>query len=200
MTNNTVHISRIGNTNIISEDELFQYVYKSLPLKFRLNRNINASILKKSCINRELIFHPFWIAKTLVIAERPPFEPKKIPNMIFVDAISGYRGIFSEVPAIQKMKVERSQIKSSFIKNEEEVKIYIRDVQVRQINRSYILKKPLHEIRELFLAYLPIWKVQISSNLVNDTIYINGNTGESEKYLADRWVGRKDLIKQKAGV
>ena len=98
------------------------------------------------------------------------------------------------------MKVERSQIKSSFIKNEEEVKIYIRDVQVRQINRSYILKKPLHEIRELFLAYLPIWKVQISSNLVNDTIYINGNTGESEKYLADRWVGRKDLIKQKAGV
>ncbi len=193
MNKKQMNIHRIGDTALIGEAELYKFVQKALPIKFRMNKSLDETVLKQSG-KAELIYHPFWLAKTLVIAERPPFQPKKLPNMIFVDGVSGYRGVFSKVPAMSELEVNKMDVQPLVITNEEEAKKYIQDVQVRQINRSYLLKKPKHEIVEISIGYVPIWKVLVRTPMFHETFYINANTGESEKYMAQRWQSRKDLI------
>lgn len=187
-------IQRIGN-KLISETVLYKSIYKSLRVKEKINKSVNIDYIRKNMTEKELIYHPFWIAKNLVIAERPPFPSKKMPNVIFIDAVSGYRGLFSKIPSIIKEEVRGDNLAPLRIKQEEEVKKYIKNVQEKQINRSYILKKPLHEVKEVSLVYLPIWKVKVEGDEIDETFYINGNTGESERFMSERWKSGKDLLK-----
>jgi hypothetical protein len=187
-------IQRIG-TNLITDAVLYKSIYKSIGVKGKFNHKVNPDYVRAHAVEKELIYHPFWIVKNLVIAERPPFPPKKMPNVIFIDAVSGYRGLFSRIPPVTDEKVEESSLALLRISKEEELKKYIKNVQEKQINRSYILKKPIHEVKEVSLVYLPIWKVKVKSGEINDTFYINGNTGESEKFMSERWKNGKDLLK-----
>lgn len=189
------NIKRIGDGhNDISGSKLYKAVYKSLGLKDRLSKSVNQEYIREHIHHEELMYHPFWMVKNLVVAERPPFASKKIPRIIFVDAVSGYRGIFSHVPPLTEEEVNVRQLTSLQIDSEEAVSKYIKDVQVKQINRSYVLKKPLHEVQETSLVYLPIWKVKLKSNEINRTFFINKNTGESEQFLSERWRNGKDLL------
>src|SRR5690625_4363106 len=187
-------IQRIGN-KLISESVLYKSIYKSLGVKGKINKSINIDYIHENVTDKELIYHPFWIVKNLVIAERPPFPSKKMPNIIFIDAVSGYRGLFSKIPPVTAEEVEGETLVPLRISNEKDVNKYIKNVQEKQINRSYILKKPIHEVKEVSLVYLPIWKVKVKSDELNETFYINGNTGESEKFMSDRWKSGKDLLK-----
>ncbi|MBC5638314.1 hypothetical protein H8S33_16150 [Ornithinibacillus sp. BX22] len=187
-------IQRVGTENRISEVELYQYIYKSLGLGQKFNKSITIKHLIDYTTEKKLIYHPFYIAKTIVIAERPPFPPRRTPNLIFVDGVSGYRGVFSKVPPLTREEVEPDYLVSVRIPDEHSAVNYVRDVQQKQINRSYVLKKPKHEIREISLNYLPLWKVAVKSELVKEIFYINANTGESEKYMSRRWREGKDLL------
>lgn len=130
--------------------------------------------------------------KTLVIADRKPFPPKKTPNMIFIDAVSGYRGLLSTVPETSDaVIIERKLVHPNIIRKD--VLPYIQDVQTSQINRSYILKRPKHELVDYFLIYLPLWKGKIVSQHLNEGFVINANTGESEKHMAKLWKSNKLL-------
>lgn len=186
-------IKQIGN-EILGMDELHQAIYKSLGLKTRFNRNIDARHIKENIRDVELKYHPFWMVKTLLVAARPPFPPRKLPRMLFIDAVSGYRGMFSHVPPVSESNIETEKLVQPVIKDETETNRYIKDVHEKQINRSYILKKPEHEVLEKELVYLPIWTGTVQSDFVNITFHINANTGESEKFLADRWQNGKDLL------
>lgn len=81
------------------------------------------------------------------------------------------------------------------IPDEDTAKKYVHDVQDKQINRSYILKKPRHEIRDIFPAYLPMWKIAVRNHVLNETFYINANTGELETHMQKRWQNGRDLLK-----
>ncbi|RNF39008.1 hypothetical protein [Planococcus salinus] len=185
-------ITLLGGNAMIDPEELALYIYKSLSLSAKLSRKITKESVKAAIRSQELMYHPMWIAKLLVIADRRPFKPKMTPMMCFVDAISGYRGLMSSVPHAVQNEVEVSQIVISHIHNEEEVKDYIKDVQHSQINRSYALKKPEHKIVEHFLVYLPLWKVEVEGD-VSEEFWINANTGESEAYMASLWKSEKWL-------
>lgn len=190
----TQTIKRIGEKNI-NEDKLIKSIYKSLGAKQKLSRRIDASYIRAHITDQELIYHPFWMVKSLIIAARPPFPPKKIPRMIFIDAVSGYRGIFSHVPPITKEEAADGSITTPFLRSEEDIDIYIRHVQEKQINKQYLLKKPEHEVVERTLAHLPLFKIRVESAEISGTFYINANTGEPEDFLSERWAGRKDLLK-----
>lgn len=185
-------IDRIG-TKTISDELLFKSVYKSIGLTRKFNKSLNPDYIKKHLNKKELLYHPFWIVKNLVIAERPPFPPKIMPNIIFIDAVSGYRGLFTTIPPLTEEEVDMDVLVEPQI-TEDMLEKYIQNVQQRQINRSYILKKPLHEVKEISLVYLPIWKVQVRGELVYETFYINGNSGDSEKFMSERWRNKKDLL------
>ncbi|SFD89040.1 hypothetical protein SAMN05216238_105160 [Lentibacillus persicus] len=187
-------INVIGDHPAIRENELYNHVYKAAGIKARLSSSINEDFLRQNTKTCELLFHPFWLAKTLVIADRPPFPPRKQPNMIFVDAVSGYRGVFSKIPPISNREIGDGSIVETFITDTDDAERYVKNVQENQINRSYILKKPMHEIREISLFYLPLWKVSVSSELLDETFFINGNTGESEKFMSERWQNKVDLL------
>jgi len=189
----TQSIKRIGEKNITAE-ELYKAVYKAMGFKKKVNRKVGISYIKKNLVGETLIYHPIWLVKSLIVAARPPFRPKKIPRIIFVDAVSGYRGIFSHVPPIVDETVDSSQAVKPFLYNEEEIKPYVENVQEKQINRQYMLKKPVHEVVETSLVHLPIYIVKVHSEEIEETFYINGNTGESEKFLSERWIGKKDLL------
>jgi|SRR5690625_1085827 len=177
----------MGNHNLIDQEALYTHIYKSLKWTVRLRGNINKEFVRRNTTNTALKYHPIWLAKTLVIADRKPFAPKKTPNMVFVDAISGYRGIISKIPETAEVKVHKNQVISANIIDDNAIVDYIRDVQVKQINRSYVLKKPRHEIVEYFLVYLPLWIGKVSSQEMVKEFTINANTGESEEYMASLW-------------
>lgn len=143
---------------------------------------------------KKLIHHPFWMVKSLIVAARPPFPPRKIPRMIFIDAVSGYRGIFSHVPPVTEEEAAYDTVVEPFLESEADIAAYIRDVQERQINRQYMLKKPEHEVIDRTLVYLPIYKVRVESDEIDDVFYINANTGESENFLSGRWRNGEDLL------
>lgn len=194
MKKKRISIQRIGTENRVNEVELYQSIYKSLGLGHKFNKSITIKHLIDSTAEKKLIYHPFYIAKTVVIAERPPFPPKRTPNLIFVDGVSGYRGVFSKIPPLTEEEVEPDCLVPVQIPDEQSAVNYIRDVQKKQINRSYVLKKPKHEIREITLDYLPLWKVAVKSELIKEIFYINANTGESEKFMSRRWREGKDLL------
>lgn len=186
-------IQRIG-IDTISEALLHKSIYKSLGVKGKVSRTITPDYIRDHLVEKELMYHPFWIVKNLVIAERPPFPSKKMPNVIFVDAVSGYRGLFSHVPPITDEEMESDRLTPLKIQKED-VNKYIKNVQEKQINRSYILKKPIHEVKEVSLVYLPIWKARIKSGEIQEIFYINGNSGQSEKFMSERWKSGEDLLR-----
>ncbi|TRM12111.1 hypothetical protein FH966_10680 [Lentibacillus cibarius] len=176
----------MGGDRLIDNNDLYFYVYKSLKLSTKLKKNISVERIKTDTYRKELIFHPMWLAKLLVIADRKPFPPKQVPMICFVDAVSGYRGLSSEFK-ITKCSTEPTEMKEPKIVKQEDIERYIKDVQNRQINRSYILKKPRHKIVDYSLVYLPLWKIEIDSVLIPEPLILNANTGESEKYLSSQW-------------
>src|SRR5699024_1527912 len=116
------------------------------------------------------------------------FRPKKIPMMAFIDSISGYRGLLSTIPTTaEDIPVQPSKAITPMIIQPDEVKKYIRDVQQAQINRSYVLKKPKHEIVDYYLVHLPIWKIKVTNTAFKHEFFINANTGESEDHMASLW-------------
>lgn len=186
-------IKVLGEGLHFGKKRLVKDTYRCVPFFDRMKKLVTKKDLEKKASFR-LFYHPFWVAKTLVIAERPPFSPKKIPNMLFVDAVSGYRGMFSHVPKITEKKVSKRVLQTPVIASKEEAKRYITDIQVHQINRSYLLKKPKHKLLALNMLYLPIWEVCVEVEGEERYFYINGNTGENEAFLAKQWEKRKDLL------
>ena len=194
LTKTKMTVKQIGERQVVTEDNLHQFISKNIGLKNKLKTKVNKEYVKQQLADYDLIYHPMWLAKTIVIAERPPFPPKKLPNIIFVDAVSGYRGVFQSVPHVQEIEISQENMVKNKISLEECENKYVKDVQIQQINRSYILKKPKHEIADLFLAYLPIWRVTMNTGPIDETFFINANTGENESYMSERWENGKDLI------
>lgn len=186
-------ITLLGTNKLIEEQSLSKHVYKALPWRLKFNRHINREHIRANLVIKHVIYHPFWIAKTLVIADRKPFSPKKSPNMIFIDGVSYYRGLFANIPDLVETTVNQPKniIKSDLQKAD--VPRYVRDVQFSQINRTYLLKKPRHEIVDYFITYLPLWVVELNSPHWKETFYINANTGEHESHLSKLWYKRKKL-------
>src|SRR5690625_3648807 len=178
----TNKITIMGNNILISQNALMKHIYKSLKWSLKIKKNVNVEFVKRHIDKKELLYHPIWLAKTLVIADRKPFPPKKTPNMIFVDAVSGYRGLISTIPETVKADINIEKLVHSKITSNDVLK-YFKDVQTSQINRSYILKKPKHKIIDFFLVYLPLWKGKVSSQLFETDFIINANTGDSEDHM-----------------
>ncbi|MFS0752325.1 hypothetical protein [Oceanobacillus sp. 1P07AA] len=182
----TISIQRIGENPTITLERLYKYVLRTLPLRIRFNRGVDEQYLIDNTIEKYLYYHPVWVANTLVIAERPPLTPKILKQRIFIDAISGYRGLVSKSLPLKSVDVDRNLLESHQIVESNEVEKYVKDVQVKQINRSYLLKKPQHEIKELQLVYLPLWRIKVKSTIINKVFVINANTGEAENYIYQR--------------
>lgn len=161
-------------------------IYRNLSLRERLNRKIDIDYISKNIVEKKFYYHPFWVAKLLVIAERKPFSPKVTPQMVFIDAITGYRGILSSVPYVKEDDVDSIDLMKPFISSEERVQKYIIDIQINQINNLYMIKKPIYETKDVALHYIPFYKVQVKSPLINKELLLNVNTGEHEDYLWSR--------------
>ncbi|MFC7321656.1 hypothetical protein [Halobacillus campisalis] len=179
----------IGTGGGITEADLPKTIYKNVGVQQKMNRSIDADYIKKHMTSVKRVYHPMWIAKLLVIADRKPFPPRKKPNMAFVDAVSGYRGLFSSVPPMNEIEVESGEVVPAQLTKQQVEDIYVVDVQQKQINRSYVLKKPRYHLEDLFLTYLPLWKVSVDSGYLTKEFFINANTGDSEEYMSKLWGG-----------
>ncbi|WP_173918209.1 hypothetical protein [Halobacillus sp. Marseille-Q1614] len=177
----------IGSGGEITENEVPKIIYKNLGVQLKMNRHIDAAYLKDHITNTKRLYHPMWVAKLLVIADRKPFPPRKKPNMVFVDAVSGYRGLFPSVPPMKEAEAGSGEIVPVQLTKQQVEETYIIDIQQKQINRSYVLKKPRYELKDLFLTYLPLWKVSVDSSYLTKEFVINANTGESEEYMSKLW-------------
>lgn len=133
----------------------------------------------------ELLLHPMWLAWARIIADRPPFRPVVRPTVIFVDAVSGYRGQLTTVPHTQELDPDVGTVQQARVRDEGRARELVRDVQTQQINRSYVLRKPRHEVSRLKLLYLPLWRFDPGDG--GDVAVINAVTGDDEAYLASRW-------------
>jgi hypothetical protein len=187
------YIEQLGEQTVEAH-ELPDFIRKSFGMKGKLISGMSEDAIKDGIHTAELIYHPMWIVRNTVVATRRPFKPKRIPNIIFVDAVSGYRGLFSTVPFISETAVEKDKIINHII-DAQAVGRYIKDVQTSQIDRSYVLKKPNHEPSEPRLVHLPLWKIEMQGRSGRETHYINANTGASENFMSSRWASGADLMK-----
>ncbi|KGP91811.1 hypothetical protein N780_15665 [Pontibacillus chungwhensis BH030062] len=169
----------------IQETDLPTSIYKSVKPTLRWNRNFSQKTVQEGMIKKERVYHPMWIVKLLVIADRKPFKSKVTPNMVFIDAISGYRGLFPSIPPTAQKQVNSSDVKKAVISKDDLFTRYLPDVQDKQINRNYVLKKPRYEIKEAELVYVPLWEVELHTPFLTKSYYINGNTGESEELMLE---------------
>lgn len=187
------YIEQLGEQTVEAH-ELPGFIKKSLGIKGKFNPGVSERAIKDDIHTAEVIYHPMWIVQNTVVATRRPFKPKRIPHIIFVDAVSGYRGLLSTVPYISETAVEKDKIISHII-DAQAVEHYIKDVQNNQIDRSYVLKKPGHERSEPRLVHLPLWKVEMKGRSGREIHYINANTGDSEDFMSSRWASGVDLMK-----
>ncbi|WP_347861143.1 hypothetical protein U0355_10650 [Salimicrobium sp. PL1-032A] len=167
----------------IEEKELPGLIYKQLKPTLRMKRGLDERTIRDGITRVEKRYHPMWVIKMLIIAERKPFPPKVTPNMVFVDGRSGYRGLFTTVPPRLEKEVGEHEVLRPFFSKQEMLGKYVKDVQEKQINRKYVLKKPKYDVKEMDLLYLPIWQVEVKNAHVDTTYWVNGNTGESEELL-----------------
>ncbi|WP_143414431.1 hypothetical protein [Halobacillus massiliensis] len=181
----------IGTGEGVKKEELSGLIYRSLGVQVKLNKRLTKDYLKDHITEQQMFYHPLWVGKLLVIADRKPFPPRKKPNMVFIDAVSGYRGLFPSVPPLKGAEASAAQTVGAEITKQEAEEKYIIDIQEKQINRSYVLKKPRYELRELFLTYLPLWKIRVDSSYLTKEFVINGNTGESEEFMSKLWKSRE---------
>lgn len=187
------YIEQLGEQTV-EVNELPGIIKKSLGIRGKFKPGMDESAIAEDIHAAEVVYHPMWIVQNTVVATRRPFKPKRIPNIIFVDAVSGYRGLLSTVPFISETAVEKDRIISHIIDAQAVVQ-YIKDVQSNQIDRSYVLKKPGHEQSEPRLVHLPLWKVEMKGQTGREIHYINANTGDSENFMSRRWASGVDLMK-----
>lgn len=79
LTKTKMTVKQIGERQVVTEDNLHQFIYKNIGLKNKLKTKVNKEYVKQQLADYDLIYHPMWLAKTIVIAERPPFPPKNCP-------------------------------------------------------------------------------------------------------------------------
>jgi hypothetical protein len=132
----------------------------------------------------QLLLHPMWIAWSDVLADRPPFRPVVRPSVIFVDAVSEYRGLLASVPHTQVLGAGPAQVHRATVPRDRAGDL-VSDVQQSQINRSYLLRKPRHEVRRLELLHLPVWRFDPGDG--TSPAHVNAVSGADESYLAGRW-------------
>lgn len=151
-----------------------------------------------------LLLHPLWVARVEVIADRPPFAPLVRPRLIFVDGVSEYRGLLEALPPTRlvivhadkdtgeaaapgqfwaRMGGERVAVHRTAVGHDRALEL-VQDVQVRQINRSYALRKPRHRVVDVEEQHLPLWRFPTTTGSVAT---VNAVTGVDEAYLASRW-------------
>ncbi|MGC5585922.1 hypothetical protein [Ornithinimicrobium sp. W1665] len=152
----------------------------------------------------QLLLHPIWVARVEVIADRPPFAPLVRRRLVFVDGVSEYRGLLEAVPPVRQVAVQEEAwgshagrageyrarmdgelvaVHRTVVDRDRAVEL-VQDVQVRQINRSYALRKPRHRILDVVIQHLPLWRFQTRTGHVAT---VNAVTGADESYLASRW-------------
>lgn len=185
----TVPTGTIGAQKTLEPDALLKAVRKSLGVKgWRWRRLAD---MRAAVIDQELIYHPLWLGKVLTLADRPPFQPKRIPNAAFVDAVSGYRGVLERIPEVNYGARDDGRPVKALIDSEQQAKPYVQAV-MHSVNRGYVLKKPQHQLASLELLHMPLWKVTVE---VPDrqTVYVNAVTGEPENYMARQW-GSRDWL------
>lgn len=180
-TRETLTAGTIGTGSVLGADDLLKGVRRALGRKGRRSRNL--STIRQSIRKQELIYHPLWLGRILTYADRPPFPPKKSPNVVFVDAVSGYRGVLERVPAVQWHPEGQREPVRTVISTSRQAERYVRAV-LHTVNRAYVLKKPEHELVSLDLVRLPLWQVNLGEQRV---VYVNAVTGEPESYLAGLW-------------
>lgn len=144
------------------------------------------SKLRDAITKQQLIHHPLWLGKVVTYADRPPFPPKKTPNVVFVDAVSGYRGVLERVPTVTEgIGGDNEMQVSPVIVASAHAEQFVQAV-LHTLNRGYVLKKPKHELAALDMVLLPLWKVTLDLDKPH-TAYLNAVTGEPESYLARLW-------------
>lgn len=149
----------------------------------------------------QLILHPLWICRAEVVADRPPFAPVVRGAQVFVDGVSEYRGLLASLQPVRPVQVdaerdgdgpasgtawwgERRVVVHPAAVDRERALELVRDVQLRQINRSYALRKPRHRVVDLDVHHLPLWRFATTEG---PPATVNAVTGADEAYLASRW-------------
>lgn len=83
LTKTKMTVKQIGERQVVTEDNLHQFIYKNIGLKNKLKTKVNKEYVKQQLADYDLIYHPMWLAKTIVIAERPTISSKKIAQYHF---------------------------------------------------------------------------------------------------------------------
>jgi len=154
--------------NPVRQEELQGLLYPQIVSRWQ--RLLPAG--KKTPVNivdTKYVFHPFWFIKAVSYADRIPFPPKVRRYVIYIDAVSGERGLTDRFPQIEQQTAGIHTVRSpQLIKDN--IKPLVDDLVESLILRRYLLKRPTVEVMDPELIYLPFYYVRIK--VTAETIHI----------------------------
>jgi hypothetical protein len=128
-------------------------------------------------------YYPFWFIKAEAYADRSPFSPKLRRHVLYIDAMTGDRGLTNQFPKIeQKSKTKIDVLSPRF--NKEKVDNLINELVEDFILRPYLLKRPTVKIVGKELIYLHYYLVNVKTKSdVRYSLSVNSLSGEIRKNL-----------------
>lgn len=127
-----------------------------------------------------LIFYPMWIILIEAWADRPPFKPKRMEFVGYIDPFIKDSGLINSIPIIKKINVKKEYVISppSYEFNDSLISLEKKILKV-DIRKQFALKTPSLNIISRKLAFLPCWKGTIKKEVhaQESIVVINGLNG-----------------------
>lgn len=168
----------IGNNPVRQEGlpKLLHFYGMPLWRRLLLGRKEEVQLLET-----QYVLHPFWFIKVAAYADRLPFSPKLRRHVLYIDAVTGERGLTDRFPEIEKKTRTGKKIVPPLLKDED-VKQMTEELIENLILRTYLLKRPRIEVAGRELVYLPHYQVRVN---VRDgeihSLSVNALSGEVKK-------------------
>lgn len=153
------HLLTAMSENPVRREELQRLLYSRVVSRWR--RLLPAGKQKPLDIfDTQYVFVPFWFIKVASYADRIPFPPKVRRYVIYIDAISGERGLTDRFPRTEERDAGEYRVRSPYMK-EDTIKPMVDDLVESLILRRYLLKRPSVEVMDPELVYLPHYYVRV---------------------------------------
>ncbi len=111
----------------------------------------------------KILYYPMWIVFIEGIADRPPFKPKKMQFVGYIDPFLKDSGLIGSIPTWKNLKIdERCIIESPSSVIDESTEKAINKILKQDIRKLFVLKLPKFKVVSKEIIHLPCWVGKLS--------------------------------------
>ncbi len=168
-------IDIVSGSEYVNLDNVYSIVLKEKSL---IKIGISIKIKKnRMSYNVNKTYRPFYFVNIEALCDRPPFKPKKVYYVIYIDAVSGRYGLTYVYPNYSSYYAKKEDICSEVF-TKHKIEDMLSNIIEKLILRKYVIKRPSLKILNGKMVYIPYYEVKCDGN---DIYLVNILSGEVNK-------------------